>query len=111
MVYGCAFCPLSFVPTLETLGFDDSKALSHQTRDDLFELFSNSHEAGSDDGNIVGHEELHYSTRVLAPREISRDMLRGTAGVNLNRQAEEATIALIGEVVRRGVDIAEVSER
>lgn len=35
--------------------------------------------------------------------------MRGVAPVNLNKQAEDATIALIAEVKARGIDLAEVS--
>lgn len=107
MVYGAAFCPLSFLPTLQTLGFDDSKALNHATRNHLFSLFLNP--ASSTRTDDEGHHELHYSTRVISPADISRDMMRGVAPINLNKQAEDATIALIGEVKRRGIDLAEVS--
>ncbi|KAL7409051.1 ribonuclease H-like domain-containing protein [Mrakia frigida] len=105
MVYGAAFCPLSFLPTLQTLGFDDSKALNHATRNHLFSLFLNPASSTREDDE--GHHELHYSTRIISPADISRDMMRGVAPINLNKQAEDATIALIGEVKRRGIDLAE----
>jgi hypothetical protein len=121
MVYACAFAPLSFLPTLQNLGFDDSKALSHATRDHLFSLFQNpssppskprSDSTSPDDDDDAqeptGYHQLHYSTRVLSPADISRDMLRGVSPVNLNKQAEDATVLLIGEVQRMGIDIAEV---
>lgn len=117
MVYAAAFCPMSFSSTLEDLGFDDSKALSHATRDHLFSLFSNppgAPEAKDADGGeeqIKSYHELHYATRVLSPADISRDMTRGVAPVNLNKQAEEATISLIAGVMKNGIDIAEVSPR
>jgi ribonuclease H2 subunit A len=112
MVYACAFAPLSFSETLQGLGFDDSKALSHDTRDYLFSLFKNpSTEPSSSkmsDTDAGGHHELHYATRVLSPQDISTGMMRGISPINLNKQAEDATVLLIREVLARGIDLAEV---
>lgn len=110
MVYACAFAPLSFSETLEGLGFDDSKALSHETRDRLFSLFKNPSGGPSAqaDGEAECYNELHYSTRVLSPQDISTNMMRGISPINLNKQAEDATVLLIREVLARGVDLAEV---
>ncbi|KAJ9091592.1 hypothetical protein QFC19_009048 [Naganishia cerealis] len=38
MVYAAAYCPKSFQGELEELGFDDSKALSPETRDRLWDI-------------------------------------------------------------------------
>ena len=55
------------------------------------------------------HPSLVYSSRTLSPQDISSGMLRRVP-VNLNRQAEEATIGLIRDALARGVNLKEVSE-
>lgn len=74
MVYAAAYCPLKFKPTLESLGFDDSKALSAETRQSLWEAFD-------------VHEPLCYSGATLSPQAISANMLRRVP-INLNQQAQ-----------------------
>jgi len=55
------------------------------------------------------HPSLVYSSRTLSPQDISSGMLRRVP-VNLNRQAEEATIGLIRDALARGINLKEVSE-
>lgn len=90
MVYAAAYCPLSFKATLEEMGFDgtwlhlfwrgssltdsDSKALSADVRQSLWESFDK-------------NPELCYSSATIAPQSISANMLRRVP-INLNRQAE-----------------------
>ncbi|WVQ84651.1 ribonuclease HII [Cryptococcus sp. DSM 104549] len=93
MVYAAAYCPLSFKPTLEGLGFDDSKALSAEVRQALWESFDT-------------NEPLCYSSATLSPQDISSHMLRRIP-VNLNRQAEDATVGLIKSALDRGLNIRE----
>ncbi|ORY33444.1 ribonuclease H-like domain-containing protein [Naematelia encephala] len=93
MVYAAAYCPLSFKPILESLGFDDSKALSPEVRQNLWNAFTE-------------HDELNYSSAVLSPQDISAGMLRRVP-INLNRQAEDATISLIRSALERNVPIKE----
>ncbi|KAK8853264.1 ribonuclease HII [Kwoniella newhampshirensis] len=93
MVYAAAYCPLSFKSTLEEIGFDDSKALSADTRQALWE-------------SVDQHVPLCYSSTTLSPQDISRNMLRRVP-VNLNRQAEDATIGLISSALERGVNVKE----
>ncbi|KAK4685520.1 ribonuclease H2 subunit A, partial [Tremellales sp. Uapishka_1] len=93
MVYAAAYCPLSFKSTLEEMGFDDSKALSAEVRQALWESFDQ-------------NPPLCYSSTTLSPQSISLNMLR-RAPVNLNRQAEEATIGLIQGALDRNIHITE----
>lgn len=72
----------------------DSKALSADTRQMLWESF---------DANT----DLCYSSATLSPQAISANMLRRVP-INLNRQAEEATMSLIRSALNRGIDIREV---
>ncbi|EKC99140.1 hypothetical protein A1Q2_06544 [Trichosporon asahii var. asahii CBS 8904] len=85
MVYACAFCPMSFKPTLEGLGFD--------VRQSLWEAFD-------------VHPELCYSSSTLAPQAISAAMLRKVP-INLNQQAQDATMGLIRAALDRGINVQE----
>ncbi|WRT70178.1 ribonuclease HII [Kwoniella shivajii] len=93
MVYAAAYCPISFKSTLEEMGFDDSKALSADTRQSLWESFD-------------VNPELCYSSSSLSPQAISAGMLRRIP-INLNRQAEDATVGLIKDALDRGINIKE----
>ncbi|KGB76916.1 ribonuclease HII [Cryptococcus deuterogattii 99/473] len=93
MVYAAAYCPLSFKPTLESIGFDDSKALSAETRQTLWETFE-------------VHSPLCYSSSTLSPQDISSSMLRKVP-INLNRQAEDSTVGLIQAALNRGINVIE----
>ncbi|KAI0749300.1 ribonuclease H2 subunit A [Daedaleopsis nitida] len=95
MVYGVAYCPLAYKEQLEQLGFADSKTLTAQIRSSLLETL------GSDPAN------LGWSVRVLGPKGISAGMLRRPP-VNLNQQAQNATVLLIREALARGIELTEV---
>ncbi|RPD74786.1 ribonuclease H2 subunit A [Lentinus tigrinus ALCF2SS1-7] len=95
MVYGVAYCPVSYKEQLEQLGFADSKTLTAQVRASLLETL------GSDPAN------LGWSVRVLSPKSISAGMLRRPP-TNLNQQAQNATVLLIREVLARGIQLAHV---
>ncbi|ORX40519.1 putative ribonuclease HI large subunit [Kockovaella imperatae] len=93
MVYAAAYCPMSFKPTLESLGFDDSKALSPETRQALWDTFDT-------------HAPLCYSSATLSPQSISAGMLRRVP-INLNQQAQDATIGLIRSALERNINVVE----
>ncbi|OCH94380.1 ribonuclease H2 subunit A [Obba rivulosa] len=95
MVYGVAYCPASYKENLEDMGFDDSKALKPETRASLLETLCSD------------PEHLAWSVRVLSPQAISNGMLRRPP-TNLNRQAEQATILLIREVLQSGIELSEI---
>ncbi|KDR76195.1 hypothetical protein GALMADRAFT_121076 [Galerina marginata CBS 339.88] len=95
LVYGIAYCPVSYKEKMEELGFADSKTLNSDTRSSLLDILS------SDPTN------LGWSVRVVSPQAISSGMLRRPP-VNLNRQSEDATILLIREVLAKGIKLSEV---
>ena len=139
LVYGVAYCPVSYKEKLESLGFDgrllalclfpscsllrclsstDSKALTAETRSTLLTTLSSD------------PENLAWSVRVLRSRFhhsffVHRNDVLTSLGIsspqsissgmlrrpatNLNRQSEEATILLIREVLQRGVELSEVN--
>ncbi|TDL16573.1 ribonuclease HII [Rickenella mellea] len=95
MVYGVAYCPKAYEEELGEMGFADSKTLTHATRATLLTSLC------SDPKNVG------WSVRVLSPQAISSGMLRRPP-TNLNRQAEDATITLIREVLAMGIELSEV---
>ncbi|KAI0001416.1 ribonuclease H2 subunit A [Russula compacta] len=95
LVYGVAYCPASYEERLNDLGFADSKTLTADTRASLLDTLS---------GDVAN---IGWSVRVLSPRDISSGMLRRPPA-NLNKQSQDATILLIREVLRRGIQLTEV---
>lgn len=75
----------------------DSKALSPETRQHLWESFD-------------AHPDLCYSSATLSPQDISAKMLRRVP-INLNQQAQDATMGLIRDALDRGINVREVSKR
>ncbi|KAJ3894682.1 ribonuclease H2 subunit A [Lentinula edodes] len=95
LVYGVAYCPVSYRNQLEELGFADSKTLTPEIRSNLLETLQ------SDPDN------LGWSVRVISPQAISSGMLRRPA-TNLNRQSQDATVMLIKDVLDKGIRLSEV---
>ncbi|KAG8969882.1 hypothetical protein FRC03_000128 [Tulasnella sp. 419] len=95
MVYGIAYCPVAYKEQLEQMGFDDSKALTPESRSNLLQTLS------SDPHN------LGWSVRVLSPQDLSSGMLRRPP-TNLNQQAQNATVLLIQQVLAKGLEIDEI---
>lgn len=95
LVYGIAYCPVSYSEELKSIGFADSKALTADRRDTLLSsLISNS-------------SNLGWAVRVMSPQDISAGMLRRRP-INLNAQSSAATVGLIAGVLASGVDVTEI---
>ncbi|KAH7915614.1 ribonuclease H-like domain-containing protein [Hygrophoropsis aurantiaca] len=95
LVYGVAYCPISYKEELQELGFADSKTLTPEKRSALLDVLN------SDPQNLA------WSVRVISPQAISTGMLR-LPPTNLNKQSQDATILLIREVLQRGIQLSEV---
>ena len=95
LVYGIAYCPVSYQEHLKLIGFADSKALTAERRDTLLSALI-------DDSTHLG-----WSVRVMSPQDISAGMLRRRP-VNLNAQSSQATVSLIARVLQSGVDVTEI---
>ncbi|KAJ7274436.1 ribonuclease H-like domain-containing protein [Mycena haematopus] len=95
LVYGVAYCPVAYKDQLEDLGFADSKTLTSATRSGLLDTLS------SDPAN------LGWSVRVISPQAISAGMLRRPP-TNLNIQSRDATVLLIQDVLKKGLELTEV---
>ncbi|KAG2058656.1 ribonuclease HII [Suillus hirtellus] len=95
LVYGVAYCPVSWKTDLEQLGFADSKTLTPEKRAQLLGVLN------SDPQN------LGWSVRVISPQTISAGMLR-IPPTNLNKQSQDATVLLIRDAIQRGLQLSEV---
>ncbi|XP_053665214.1 ribonuclease H2 subunit A [Anopheles marshallii] len=98
MVYGIAFCPLSKKDILKQLGFADSKQLTEEKRDQIFD------EMNRKDYAV---EALGWAVEAISPNVISMSMLRRTKH-SLNEVSMDSAIGLINAAIEAGVNIAEV---
>ncbi|KAG7394143.1 Ribonuclease H2 subunit A [Phytophthora boehmeriae] len=93
MVYGAAYWPVADNDAMSALGFDDSKALSAESRAQLFEKMRST-------------EGLGWIVRLISAAEISNKMQRQTS--NLNEMSRDAAIQLINEVQKKGAVVKKV---
>lgn len=103
MVYSVFYLPSEMHTSLlaDTHSFNDSKVLTPQVRSSLMRSLCT---PGSD-----LHRACGWAVRVLSARDISAGMLKPVGSMyNLNAQAMDATIALIQDVLDRGVNLREI---
>ncbi|CAI5718031.1 unnamed protein product [Peronospora destructor] len=93
MVYGAAYWPVAENEAMCTLGFDDSKALSAESRAQLFKKMQST-------------QDLGWIVRLISAAEISDKMQRQTS--NLNEISRDAAIQLINEVQKKGAVVKKV---
>jgi ribonuclease H2 subunit A len=63
MVYSICYCPLDYYDELKSFGFMDSKMLTQEKRNHLF--------------NIINQTDyIGWSMRILSPQDLSQYMLR-----------------------------------
>ncbi|XP_053676394.1 ribonuclease H2 subunit A [Anopheles nili] len=98
MVYGIAFCPLSKKKILKDLGFADSKQLTEEMRDQIFD------EMNRKDYAV---EALGWAVEAISPNVISMNMLKRTK-YSLNEISMDSAIGLIHSAIAAGVNISEV---
>ncbi|XP_012252111.2 ribonuclease H2 subunit A [Athalia rosae] len=95
MVYGISYAPLSNKQLLIDLGCADSKSLTEEQRDAIFdEICKNSVKMG-------------WAVEVISPNVISNSMYRRSK-VSLNEVSMNSAIALIKKTIEAGVNLAEV---
>lgn len=106
MVYGIAFCPIQHKDTLTDLGCADSKALTEEKREVIFEeingLFVESAAEEKNGKGVIG-----WAVDVIAPHVISTSMLSRTK-CSLNEISMNAASSLIQAVIDAGVEVEEV---
>ncbi|CAH0559034.1 unnamed protein product [Brassicogethes aeneus] len=95
MVYGTAFCPINESTLLVDLECADSKALTEEKRDNIFEKLCNA-------SNKIG-----WAVEVIAPNTICNSML-SRSKYSLNQVSMDAAIGLIRAAVNCGVKIEHV---
>ncbi|XP_060853802.1 ribonuclease H2 subunit A [Rhopalosiphum padi] len=95
MVYGTSYCSVDNQAILKSLGCADSKVLSEQARDEIF------------DGITKQSEILGWAVHIISPTTISNCSFRRQK-CSLNEISHNAAIGLIQRVLDRGVNICEV---
>lgn len=98
MVYGIAFCPLDKADVLKTLGCADSKQLTEEKRETIFNDLNTKEYA---------NENVGWAVEVISPNTISTSMLRRSKH-SLNEVSMDSAIGLIHKAIELGVNIAEV---
>ncbi|XP_074037155.1 ribonuclease H2 subunit A [Leptinotarsa decemlineata] len=95
MVYGTAFCPINEQMILETLECADSKALTEEKRDKIFNNICES-------SKTVG-----WAIDVISPNYISNKML-SRSKYSLNEVSKDAAVGLIRAAIKGGVKIEHI---
>lgn len=96
MVYAVAYCPVSRLAELASVGFADSKVLTEAERE---HLFLDIQETLSD--------WIGWAINALHPKEISASMLRKNK-YNLNALAHDTTISLLRSLLACKVNVQQV---
>ncbi|XP_065826592.1 ribonuclease H2 subunit A-like [Oscarella lobularis] len=95
MVYCLCYCPTRSLEGLKKLGFADSKQLTEEKRDRLFEIMQ------------ANEDFIGWNTKILSPNTISNAMLRRSK-YNLNALSHDTAIDLVRTAVSKGVNITEL---
>ncbi|KAF7277778.1 hypothetical protein GWI33_009198 [Rhynchophorus ferrugineus] len=95
MVYGTAFIPINEQTLLETLECADSKALTEEKRDVIFEKI------------CENHNKLGWGVEIIAPNTICNSML-SRSKYSLNQVSMDAAIGLIKAALAQNVKIEHV---
>ncbi|XP_044262058.1 ribonuclease H2 subunit A isoform X2 [Tribolium madens] len=94
MVYGTAFCPLNEATLPDSLGCADSKALTEESRDEIFT-------------KICENRKIGWGVEVIAPTSICNSML-SRQKYSLNQVSMDAAINLIKGALEAGVNVSHV---
>lgn len=95
MVYGICFCPVSRHDDLKAAGVADSKTLTEDQREQIFEIIHKN-------SDYIG-----WSLEVISPLYISNCMYKRPK-VSLNEVSHNSAISLIKRAIAAGVKVAEV---
>lgn len=98
MVYGISYCPLESKQALIDLGCADSKQLTEEKREIIF-----------NDMNILEYANscIGWAVEIISPSVISSSMYRRTK-CSLNEVSMDSAMGLIQRAIDAGVNIAEV---
>lgn len=95
MVYAVAYCPISCLEKLKELKFADSKTLTEEKRELLFEIIDRNND-------FIG-----WMLDIISPNTLSNNMLRRSK-YNLNEISHDSAIGLIRQVIKADVQAKEV---
>lgn len=95
MVYGIAYSPLSKKQTLVDLGCADSKTLSEDQRDAIFDKICDK------------HQEMGWSVEAISPNVIANSMY-SRSKISLNEVSMMSAINLIKLAIEAGVNVREI---
>ncbi|XP_015607938.1 ribonuclease H2 subunit A [Cephus cinctus] len=95
MVYGIAYAPLSKKELLIDLGCADSKSLTEEQRDAIFDKICNE------------SDKMGWAVEAISPNVIANSMYR-RCKTSLNEVSMNSAIGLIHKAIEAGVNIAEV---
>lgn len=96
MVYGTCFSPLEEKDYLSELGLADSKTLTEEKRENIFDKMC-----------TESKEKLGWMVEILSPTFISNSMLKRSK-YNLNSLSHDSAIGLIEKVLSNGVNVTEI---
>ncbi|KAL4506653.1 hypothetical protein ABPG72_000224 [Tetrahymena utriculariae] len=96
MVYGCCVWPISYEPELKLEGFNDSKQLSEQKRDQLYARMEE-----------LKNDKLYFEVRILNAEFLSNRMLAKNRD-SLNELSFNAAYSLIDSVMGQGFNVTQV---
>uniref|UniRef100_A0A1I8H6I6 Ribonuclease n=1 Tax=Macrostomum lignano TaxID=282301 RepID=A0A1I8H6I6_9PLAT len=98
MVYACAIGPLeSGEPGLKTVGFADSKTLTEEQRESLFEAVNTPPLC----------DQFGYFVSALSPHYLTSNML-DLPKTNLNTMSMDAAVGLVQRAIDRGVRLQQI---
>lgn len=95
MVYGISYAPLREKQLLVDLGCADSKSLTEDQRDSIFDKICKS------------REKMGWAVEVISPCVIANSMYRRSK-ISLNEVSMNSAISLIRQALEAGVNLAEV---
>ncbi|KAG7212073.1 hypothetical protein KM043_012427 [Ampulex compressa] len=95
MVYGISYAPLSQKQLLVDLGCADSKSLTEERRDEIFDKICDQ------------HEKMGWAIEAISPNIIANSMYRRTK-TSLNEVSMNSAIGLIKRAIEAEVRIAEI---
>jgi ribonuclease H2 subunit A len=109
MVYGAFYLPIPLSAPLlsKTHHFDDSKVLTPLFRSQLMEKLCTPTASNDPDPTSL-YQNCGWAVSLLSARTISAGMLQPTTAYNLNAQAMDATISLITNIYKLGVNLREI---
>ena len=93
MVYGLCFWPVSLKSKLANIGFNDSKKLKEQERDEFFEIIKK-----------LSNHCLGYEVQILSAEYLSNRMLEKEK-YDLNKISHESAMTLIEIVLKKGINV------